>query len=356
MFKVKNCFSKRLLSYWLVFLLASAFTASAADIDVLVCPEGCGPLVSDQYISKEIKNIDPDLGFNPKATAGYLYNLLEMGRNPNIWKNSIFAINDDTLSYGPRGGKHPFTKFITEPVNEKFRLLYGFYWGVTGHFFITLNPNLKKISDLKGKKLGLGLTTQSDWGMNPTLDLEYGYGITAENTELFYLGPSKVAEPFLSGELDAIVAALGTGPGFTEWLPAAIFRDLKRSEKKLYYISQNSGIANLLNEKLNASYIEVTIPAGTLPGQETPVYTITDRDFKACHETFPEDLAYRVVMVAAKIGPKMRFNVGLWQTWSPEVMVAGLSGENTHPGAIRAYKELGWWDLREKFKPAILPK
>jgi len=30
-------------------------------------------------------------------------------------------------------------------------------------------------------------------------------------------------------------------------------------------------------------------------------------------------------------------------------MVAGLSEENASPGAVRAYKELGWWGLRKKW-------
>lgn len=337
-----------------VFVMACSSRAFATDVDVLVCPEGCGILLSDLYIAKEIGKIDPDLKFKPLATGGYLYNLNEMGRDPGRWKNTIFAVNDDTLNFGPLGGKHPFSKFIPEPVNENFKLLYGFYWGTTGHYFITLNSDLKKFSDLKGKKLGLGLITQSDWGMNPTLDLEYGYGITSENTTVSYLGPAKLAKPFLNGELDAIVAALGTGPGFREWLPSNIFRDLKKSAKKNFYIGHDPGTGDRLNEKLNTSYITVNIPQGTLPGQTEPIHTIADRDFKVCHESFPRELAYRIVKAVAKIGPKMRLSVDLWRTWSPEMMVAGLTEKNTHPGAIRAYKELGWWKIRKTFKPAIL--
>jgi TRAP-type uncharacterized transport system substrate-binding protein len=350
-----KCISAALTCLLGIILMFSS-AALAAEIDVLVCPEGCGILLSDLYISKEMNTADPDIRFKPEATGGYLYNLIEMGRNSQRWQNTIFAINDDTLSFGPKGGNHPFTKFIPEPVNETFKLLYGFYWGATGHFFITLNPNLKTFPHLKGMKLGVGLITQSDWGMNPTLDLEFCYGITSENTEISYLGPAKLAAPFFAGELDAIVGALGTGPGFTDWLPANIFRDLKKSGKKLYYIGHDSGMADKLNAKLNTAYIPVDIPAGTLPGQTEVIHTISDRDYKACHVTFPEELAYKLVKAVAKIGPKMKLSVGLWQTWSPEMMVAGLSEENVHPGALRAFKELGWWDLSKKFQPAILPK
>jgi len=62
------------------------------------------------------------------------------------------------------------------------------------------------------------------------------------------------------------------------------------------------------------------------------------------------------VKQVAKFGPKMGELHGLWKVWSPELMVDGLSEENTHPGAIRAYKELGWWDLRKQFTPVTYPE
>ena len=60
-------------------------------------------------------------------------------------------------------------------------------------------------------------------------------------------------------------------------------------------------------------------------------------------------------MAVATYGPQMKDLHGLWRIWSPELMVGGLTEENTHPGAIKAFKELGWWDLRTKTKPVQLP-
>jgi len=343
----------------LVLMLMGVFgyglPASALDVRIMVCPKGCGLLVGDLYIMEQVKNFDPDINYLPEATGGYLANLNEMGSNKDRWKDTVFAINDDTLSFGPKGGKHPFAMFIPEPVNETFKLLHGVYWGTTGHFFITLDPSIKSVSDLKGKTIGLGLTGQSDWGMNPTLDLELGYGITAENTTLLYLGPAKMGQALLSGEIDAAVAALGTDVTFTDWLPSAVFREWKKSGKKLYYIGHEPGIVEKLNEELNTSYVECDIPAGILPTQKEKIHTFVDRDFKAVHESFPEDLAYKLVKLVAQVGPQMKMTTGLWRTWSPEIMVAGLSEDNTHPGAIRAFKELGWWELRKNFTPSVLP-
>ncbi|MCB1547238.1 MAG: hypothetical protein KDJ41_05290, partial [Hyphomicrobiaceae bacterium] len=58
----------------------------------------------------------------------------------------------------------------------------------------------------------------------------------------------------------------------------------------------------------------------------------------------------------AKIGPKMKDLHPVWRIWSPELMLHGLSEENVHPGAKRAYVELGWWDKHKKFPPVTYPK
>ena len=338
-----------------MLIISFSLSASAADIDILACPEGCTTLAISMYLSREIQKSDPEFHLNPKATEGYLYNLAEMGRNSALWKTTVFGINDDVLIFAPQGGKEPFTKFFPQ-VNAKFRFLYGILWEVTGHYFITTDPKLKTYSDFKGKKLGLGLVTQSDWGMNPTLDLKYGYNISHENAELFYPGPAKLGKALLNGEVDAIVAGLGAEPNFKSWLPSLILSELEKSDKALYYIGQEAAAGEKINESLKTSYIPITIPAGTLPRQPRPLNTLVDGNYHACHESFPEDLAYKLVKFVAKIGPKARLEAGIWQTWSPEMMVAGLSEDNTHPGAIRAYKELGWWELIKKFKPANLPK
>ncbi len=328
----------------------TAEPVNISEVKVLVCPQGCGPLVPDQYMSKLIEKENNNFKYTPVITKGYLDNINQFGKDKTLWKTAIFANNDDTLIFAQRGGEHPFKKFIPHKINENFKLLYGFYWGTTGHFFITFNSKIKSISDLKGRKIGLGFYGQSDWSMNPTLDLEYGYNITAENTELKYLGPKILAKAIHSGEIDATVAALGVGVKSKRWLQSGIFSSIKKS-KNIYYIGHKPEMVNLLNKKLGTAYIPITIPKGTLPRQHEDIETFADRDYKVAHHTFPKDLAYKIVKYAAKYGPRMMLSANIWQTWSPEIMVAGLTEKNTHPGAIRAFKELGWWKLRKNYPP-----
>jgi TRAP transporter TAXI family solute receptor len=277
-----------------------------------------------------------------------------MGQNKKRWGNTVFGTEDDMLNFAPLGGTGPFKEFYPKSIKTKFKLLYGEAWWTQGHWWVTFDSKLKTIPDLKGKKLGIGLRTQSDWGMNARMDLEYGYGITPENTKIYYLGPAKEVEELLDGKVDAIVMGMGAEPHMKHWLIAGPMRNLEASGRKLYYIGMEPAIIEKLNKQFGTSYMAITVPPGTLPGQTEPLIVGADRGYKACHAEFPDDLAYKLVMAVAKFGPQMATLHGLWKIWSPELMIGGLTEKNAHPGAIKAYKELGWWEERESSPPVRL--
>ena len=323
-------------------------------VTILLCPLGCGPLGGDTVLGSLVARKDPTLIFRAQETPGYMYNIREMNANKRRWKDTMFGIEDDILNFAPLGGKEPFKEFFPEPLTEKFMLLYGEAFWVQGHMWVTFDPSLKKIADLKGKKLGIGLRTQSDWGFNTRIDLKFGYGITPKNTKIFHLGPAKEVEELLDGKVDAIIMGLGAEPLYKNWLIVGPLRNLEASGRKIYYIGMECEVLEKLNKKFGTSYLCINIPPGTLPHQTEPLTVGADRGYKAVHESFPEELAYRVVKAVAEYGPQMRKLHGLWKIWSPDLMVCGLTETNTNPGAIRAFKELGWWDLRKKYTPVKL--
>lgn len=315
---------------------------------------GCGNLEGFTIFGGLVARKDPTLIVRAQETPGYMYNIREMALNKARWKTSIFGTEDDILNYAPLGGKKFFKEFLPQPINDKFVLLFSDAWWTQGHWWVTFNPELKKIADLKGKKLGIGLRTQSDWGFNTRIDLEFGYGITRENTKIFHLGPAKEVEELLDGKVDAIVMGMGAEPLLKEWLVAGPMRNLEASGRKIYYIGMEPKVLEKLNEKFGTAYMPVKVPPGTLPNQTEPLTVGADRGYWASHESFSEKLAYKMVKAVAEFGPQMKDLHALWKIWSPDLMVCGLTDTNTHPGAIRAYKELGYWDLRKKYKPVKL--
>ena len=344
------------LTAMLLVTLIPATQSFAEDdkVDVitnLLCPLGCGTLQGDSILGTIIGRKEKDLFFRPQETPGYIYNIREMGSNKVRWPNTVFGVDDDDLIFAKWGNKEPFKEFYQVATDAKFQLIYGEGYWLIGHYFITFDPNLKTMGDLKGKKIALGLRTQTNWGMNPRLDLQYGYGITPENTKIFHVGTGKLVDLLVDGKVDAIVGSGAAEPFYKKWLVSGVIRNLEATGRKLYYVGIDPKVLDKLNEKFGTAYFPVTIPAGSFPSQDKPFISGADRGFKAAHISFREDLAYKLVKAIVKYAPEMAPLHGLWKIWSPDLMVSGLTETNTNPGAVKAYKELGIWELRKKYKP-----
>jgi TRAP transporter TAXI family solute receptor len=329
---------------------------SADAIPVLLCPFGCGPMAGDTILMNQLIQNQADVMILPQETPGYMYNVREMGQNKSKWKTTVFATEDTLIQIAYFGGSEEVKEFLPEPVRIPWKLLYGEAWWGQGKFLATYDCSLDSISDLKGKSISLGLRGQSDWGVFARLFLEHGYGITPENTDIRHMTPGQLTQQLIDGATDASVTPIGAEPSLKEFLIPGPVRQLEATGERICYLGVEKDTVDKLNEKFGATWIHVDLPAGTLPYQEQPLSMAFNRGFKAAHEEFPEELAYKLVKAVAEVGPKMKELHALWRIWSPELMVCGLSEENAHPGAIRAYKELGWWDRTETCEAMTYPE
>ena len=59
---------------------------------------------------------------------------------------------------------------------------------------------------------------------------------------------------------------------------------------------------------------------------------------------------------AYRYAGEMRKLNALGAMMTDKMMLDGLTEENTHPGAVRAFKELGIWDSREDSVPVTYPQ
>lgn len=335
----------------------SAPKTQAADaVPVLLCPFGCGPIAGDTILMNQLIKNNSDVMLLPQETPGYMYNIREMGRNKNKWKHSIFATEDTLIQIAYAGGSPEVKEFLPEPVKIPWKLLYGEAWWGQGKFLATFDCSLKSMADLKGKRISLGLRGQSDWGVFARLFLEHAYGITPDNADIRHMTPGQLTQQLIDGATDAAVTPIGAEPSLKNYIIPGPVRQLEATGKKICYLGVTKADVDKLNKKFGATWQHVELPANTLPHQDKPLGVGFNKGFKAAHESFDEKRAYNVVKAVAAIGPKMKELHALWRIWSPELMTCGLSDENTHPGAIRAYKELGWWDKRKACEPMTYPK
>ncbi|HET9490591.1 MAG TPA: TAXI family TRAP transporter solute-binding subunit [Methylomirabilota bacterium] len=322
----------------------------------LRCPIGCGVTEGDTILGSFFAKEHPWLVYQSQETPGYMYNIREMAKNNKRWTNTIFGTEDTVIQLGSHGGRPELKEFLPDPIKIKWKLLFGEAWWTQGMWYVTLDPKLKTIADLKGKRLGLGLRTQSDWGMDARVFLDTAYGITPANTNIQHLGPVAAAEAMLDGKVDAVVMGMGTDPFGKNWLLAAPMRLLEASGRKLYYIGMDKDAPEKVNARYGTTYMTITVPPGTLPQRAEPLVVGVDRGYLASHPELPEEVGYEIVKTVAKLYPRMTTLNALWKVQSPELMVNGLTEENAHPGAMRAYKELGWWEHRTKFPAVTYPK
>jgi uncharacterized protein len=327
-------------------------------INMLISPLGAGPLEGQVILGTQIAREHPWLILRAQETPGYLYNIREMATNKPRWKDTVFATEDTVIQLAFQGGAPILKDFLPEPIKIKWKLLYGEAYWTQGMWFVTLDPAIKTLSDIKGKSVAVGLRTQCDWGMDARLFLEIAYGVTPANTKIEHLPPVTATEAMLDGKVKVAVmgAGGGVGPDRKDWLLAPPIRTLQASGRKPYYLGVSEEDIKKVNQQLNTSYQPTVIKAGTLYDQPADLHVGIDRGYIGVHPEFPEEVAYEIVKQVAKFGPKMGDLHGLWKVWSPELMIDGLTEETAHPGAIRAYKELGWWDKAKKFKPVEYPK
>lgn len=329
----------------------------AADaIPVLLCPFGCGPIAGDTILMNQLIKDNANVLLLPQETPGYMYNVREMGRTERKWANTVFATEDTLIQIAYAGGTEEVKEFLPEPVKIPWKLLYGEAWWGQGKFMVTFDCSMKTLGDLKGKRVSLGLRGQSDWGVFPRLLLKHVFGVTKENTDIRHMTPGQLTQQLIDGATDASVTPIGAEPSLKNFIIPGVVRQLEATGKKMCYLGVTKDDIAKLNTKFDATWLHVELPAGTLPHQDEPLGVGFNRGFKAAHESFPEDRAYNFVKAVAKIGPKMKELHALWRIWSPELMTCGLSEENTHVGAIKAFKELGWWDKRKACKPMTYPK
>ncbi len=357
---LKRVFNSVVLGGALAFAVGPAATPAAAQgktsVPLLLCPAGCGPTEGDTILMVQMIKEGSPVTLLPQETPGYMYNIREMGQQKNNWKRFVFSTEDVLIQLAMKwGGTPQFKEFLPESVPIKFKLLYGETWWAQGKFFVTFDPNIKRVSDLKGKRISLGLRSQSDWGVFSRIVLAE-YGITPENSDIRHLTPAVLTQQLIDGTTDGATSVFGMEPNMKEWLIGGPLRQLEASGKPLRYLGVEKEMIDRINKRWGTTFIHAVIPPGTLPKQTEPLPVGLVRGYKAAHPEFPDDAAYQIVMNVAKLAPKLRDLHILWKIWSPELMLAGLSDENVHPGAKKAFVELGWWDKTKNYPAMTYPK
>lgn len=326
-----------LIAGWLI--ASAAFAQSQATNEVAI---RCAPFGSIIYVMgnamqdiSQKANLPFKLinGEGPGSTAV----TLNMAHQPE-WKNIIGCTSVLDYVYAKRGVK-PFFKQPDPDVATNIKVLFNGFYGAVG--ILTLNPNLKSLADLNGKKLGMGRLSQGHWGGLPMLFLETGAPDIKPKVE--FLGPEASHEALADGRVDATITQFTVLPdGSKAYLPGVVAKLLAGSSP-VYAI----GFDPAMFDRAKAAGVDfkpILIGKSTVDklANAKPVDFIFAPAALTVNKDFPEDKAYAITKMMIEHAKELgSYSAELTVVATPKNLLGNWTAADLHPGAARAYREAG---------------
>jgi TRAP-type uncharacterized transport system substrate-binding protein len=306
-----------------------------------------GYIIFDRYVAQSHPWVRPV----QQETAGYVHNLKTMAKDKTLQRTATFGSSTLAIYLA----ENAYKPFFEEPLTGDWLHLHGEYM-LGQSWFVTFDPNIKRVEDLKGKPIAIGLKTQTHWGGATTFMLEKGYGITADNTKINNLGPVRGLDALFDGQVVAALLSVNVDATQKRFQLGPTITRIAASGRKYYMIPWPKGVVNKVVRETGFPIYAVTIPPNTLPNQPEPFEIFADIGTRTVHKSFPEDLAYELTKAFIEIGPKAGALSTIGVLWTKETMVSPFSfdwkhKDKIHPGAKRAFEEAGMWPPEKIWKP-----
>lgn len=323
-----------LLVVFLAVYCAGARAAETTTLRVKVSPSGSGPYNAFATIQTHMAEFSKTLRLRVEETPGFNFNVKYMASHPDEFRNTIFGTGS-VLNWAASVGAKPFYPQAL-PVMNEFRAVLVL--GLTFNVWVTQDKNIRTPEDFPGKRIGIGLLTQNEWGMHQRMLLDT-WGMTSKLASLDTLGPGQNIDALLDGRTD-----VGTLFGLTSadgsiTVVTGPHRKLEASNRDWHYVQ----VPRELTARSNAPFRVVTYAPNTLPNQPDELTTFGDLLMLSAHVSMPDDAVEEFVRVFVEHNEQIKNYHGFLKPLTNDTMayMASEKPDFFHPGAIRAFKKLG---------------
>lgn len=247
---------KKILS--LVLILAMAvFAFSACTTSGTSMTMGTGGTQGTYYgyggvLGQFIKN-NAGINVSVVSTDGSKANILGIEEG----SYQLGTVQSDVMAYAAEGTR----SFEAEGKIDSFRVVGGLYAEAVQ--LVTMNPEIKSVSDLAGKKVSIGAAGSGVY-FN-AIDILNAAGLTEEDIVPQYQSFGDSADALKDGKIDAAFIVAGA--------PTPAIQELCTTNTA-YLVPVDGDVAAGLFESC-PFYTEYIIPAGTYNGQAEDVKTVT---------------------------------------------------------------------------------
>ncbi|SDO20760.1 hypothetical protein SAMN04488061_0567 [Filomicrobium insigne] len=334
---MKQVTLRTLLSAAALLLVAAPATAQQT-VRIMTSPSGSGPYNAFAAIQTHMEQFSKTLRLKVEETSGFNFNVKAMATQPNRHKDTLFG-SGSVLDWAAKTGLAPFY-LKPLPNAEDFRIVAVL--GLSYNVWVTLNPEIRTPSDFVGRRVGIGLLTQNEWGMHQRMLLD-GWKLTPKLTSLDTLGTSPNIEALLDGRTDVGTLFGVTSADGKHTVVSGPHRQIEASNRDWRYVQVPAEMTEEYNKKTGAPFRIVKYEPNVLPNQPDPLVTFGDLLLLEAHVSFPEELAAELIRVMVKNYDKIAQYNAFTKAWTPATLAYGAS-ENPdafHPGSLRAFRELG---------------
>ncbi|MBR4865568.1 MAG: TAXI family TRAP transporter solute-binding subunit [Clostridia bacterium] len=234
----------------------------------------------------------------------------------------LATVQSDVMAYAWAGT----SSFAEDGVVDSFRVVGGLYAEAVQ--LITMDPAIQTVADLAGKAVSIGAPGSGVY-FN-AIDVLGAAGLTEEDIDAQYQSFADSTEALIDGKIDAafIVAGAPT-PAITQLMTSA----------DAYLVPIDGEIA----EACMAScpyYTALAIPAGTYPGQDADVMTLTVKATLIVSADASEDDVYNLTAAIFDNIDAIKAEHGKGAELSIENATSGMTAP-FHAGAAKYYAEKG---------------
>ena len=232
------------------------------------------------------------------------------------------AVQSDVMAYAWDG----IRSFETTGKIDSFRVVAGLYAEAVQ--LITMDPEIASVADLAGKSVSIGAPGSGTY-FN-AMDVLGAAGLTEDDIQPQYLSFADSTEALKDGKIDAAFIVAGA--------PTAAVTELCTTNSA-YLVPIDGSIG----DQLLAScpfYTYYTVPAGTYPGQDTDVTTVTVKATLIVSASASEDDVYNITKAIFDNVEAITAENGKGAELSVENATSGMTVP-FHAGAAKYFAEKG---------------
>ncbi len=330
--------SAMVLATVLAILVASAASAEPKTVRILMSPSGSGPYNAFATIQTHMEEFSDKLRLSVEETPGFNFNVKYMAAHPDRFNDTVFG-SGTVLDWAAKTGQAPF---YPEPLKAAADFRVIGVLGLTYNVWVTTDTAIKGPDDFVGKRVGIGLLTQNEWGMHQRMLLD-AWGLTPKLSSLDTLGTSANIQALLDGRTHVGTLFGLTSADGAHTVVTGPHRQLEASNRDWRYVVVPPAMIEGYIAKTGAPFRVVDYAPRTLPNQPDRLTTFGDVLLLEAHKSFPDDAAYELVRVLVANYEKISKYSALTRVWSGTTLAytADTKAELFHPGALKAYRDLG---------------